>query len=144
MTFVIHEAGMAFTGDALFIRGCGRTDFQGGSSQTLYRAIQERVFTLPDDTLLYPGHDYKGRTVTTVAEEKRFNPRLGAGKSSADFVKIMEALNLAYPRRMDEAVPANLKSGLVEEAGAASTDPDQPPLISPDRQDVETWRGMHI
>ncbi|MGI9658803.1 MAG: MBL fold metallo-hydrolase, partial [Gaiellaceae bacterium] len=112
MTYVCHAAGMAFTGDALLIRGCGRTDFQGGSASTLYASIHRRILSLPDATLLYPGHDYRGRMVTTVAEEKRFNLRLGADKSEADFVGIMDGLELAYPKRMDEAVPANLRSGI--------------------------------
>jgi sulfur dioxygenase len=78
----------------------------------LFRSVRERVFSLPDATLLYPAHDYRGRTVTSVAEEKRFNPRLGLARSEAEFVEIMASLDLAYPKRMDEAVPANLRSGL--------------------------------
>jgi sulfur dioxygenase len=70
---------MAFTGDALLIRGSGRTDFQQGSSRALYRSVHEKIFTLPDETLIYPGHDYKGRTSSSVGEEKRHNPRLGGG-----------------------------------------------------------------
>src|SRR5688572_8469225 len=108
LTFVSHEPRMAFTGDALLIRGCGRTDFQSGDSRSLYRSVREQVFTLPDDTLIYPAHDYKGRTVTTVAEEKRHNPRLGMSRSLAEFTELMAALNLPYPRKMDASVPANL------------------------------------
>ncbi len=104
-------AGIAFTGDALLIRGCGRTDFQQGDSRKLFRSVRERLFALPDETLLYPGHDYRGRTVTTVAEEKRWNPRLGLAKSEDEFVAIMAALKLDYPRRMEESVPANLLCG---------------------------------
>jgi sulfur dioxygenase len=104
-------AGIAFTGDALLIRGCGRTDFQQGDSRRLFRSVRERLFALSDDTLLYPGHDYRGRTVTTVAEEKRWNPRLGLAKSETEFVAIMSALKLDYPKRMDESVPANLLCG---------------------------------
>jgi glyoxylase-like metal-dependent hydrolase (beta-lactamase superfamily II) len=110
-SYYCAAAGMAFTGDALLIRGCGRTDFQQGDSRRLFRAVRERLFTLPDETLLYPGHDYRGRTVTTVAEEKRWNPRLGLAKSEEDFVAIMAALKLDYPKRMDESVPANLLCG---------------------------------
>ncbi len=113
MTFVCQEAGMAFTGDALLIRGCGRTDFQEGDPRTLYRSVHDVIFSLPEDTLLYPGHDYQGRMVSTVREERRFNARLGSGKSEGDFVEIMNGLNLAYPKRIDEAVPANLVSGLL-------------------------------
>ncbi|MBM4385081.1 MAG: MBL fold metallo-hydrolase [Deltaproteobacteria bacterium] len=110
-TYTCAAAGMAFTGDALLIRGCGRTDFQQGDARTLFRSVRERILTLPDATLLYPGHDYRGRTVTTVAEEKRWNPRLGLARSEDDFVAIMAALKLDYPRRMDESVPANLRCG---------------------------------
>jgi sulfur dioxygenase len=105
------SAGMAFTGDTLLIRGCGRTDFQQGDSRRLFRSVRERLFALSDATLLYPGHDYRGRTVTTVAEEKRWNPRLGLAKSEDEFAAIMAALKLDHPRRMDESVPANLQCG---------------------------------
>lgn len=114
VSFVAHDPGMAFTGDALLVRGCGRTDFQEGDAATLYRSVHERILSLPDDTLLYPAHDYRGRTVTTVAEEKAFNPRLGRDRDVADFVAIMEALDLKYPARIDIAVPANRVSGLID------------------------------
>jgi len=100
-----------FTGDALFVRGNGRTDFQNGSADQLYDAITQRIFTLPDDTQVWPGHDYKGHTVSTVGEEKRFNPRL-AGKSKAEFVKVMAGLGLPAPKYLHEAVPANREVGL--------------------------------
>lgn len=101
---------MAFTGDALLIRGCGRTDFQGGSSKQLYESVHSQIFTLPKDTLIYPAHDYKGFSVSTVGEEIVFNPRLS--KDLEEFKKIMENLNLSYPKMMDIAVPANLVCGL--------------------------------
>lgn len=101
---------MAFTGDALLIRGCGRTDFQGGSSSLLYHSVHSQIFSLPGDTLIYPAHDYKGFTVSTVEEESKFNPRLT--KSEEEFKKIMENLNLPYPKMIDVAVPANLVCGL--------------------------------
>jgi len=124
LTFVCHEAGMAFTGDALLIRGCGRTDFQQGDAELLYRSVRERILSLPDETRLYPGHDYKGRTVTTVAEEKRFNPRLGDAKKLDEFVDLMDHLGLPYPKRIDEAVPANMASGVTApESLTASRDP---------------------
>lgn len=94
------------TGDALFIRGCGRTDFQGGDAGTLYDAVTEKLFTLPDETLVYPAHDYKGRTVSTIGEEKRLNPRFSE-RSRSQFITIMNNLNLAFPKKMNEAVPAN-------------------------------------
>lgn len=101
---------MAFTGDALLIRGCGRTDFQGGSSEQLYKSVHSQIFTLPKDTLIYPGHDYKGNTVSTVEEEMMYNPRLT--KDVEEFKNIMENLNLAYPKMIDVAVPANMVCGL--------------------------------
>ncbi|KAF3793128.1 Beta-lactamase hydrolase-like protein [Nymphaea thermarum] len=103
---------MAFTGDSLLIRGCGRTDFQGGSSTQLYRSVHSQIFSLPKDTLIYPGHDYKGYTVSTVGEEILYNPRLT--KDEATFQKVMEGLNLPYPRMIDIALPANLICGLQE------------------------------
>jgi sulfur dioxygenase len=111
VTYVVHDAGMAFTGDAIMVRGCGRTDFQSGSAETLYDSVHGQILSLPPETKLYPGHDYKGRTVTTVAEEHRFNPRLGGGRSQEEFVAIMDNLDLAHPKRIDEAVPANLCCG---------------------------------
>lgn len=114
VTYVDHEGRRAFTGDALLIRGCGRTDFQQGDSRKLYRSVHEQIFTLPDDTAVYPGHDYKGRTMSTVGEEKALNPRLGGGRTEDDFVAIMANLKLAYPKKIDEALPANLKCGLPE------------------------------
>lgn len=103
--------GRVFTGDTLLINGCGRTDFQQGSASDLFHSITEKLFTLPDETLVFPGHDYKGRRVSTIGEEKTLNPRI-AGKSEAEFVHIMDNLNLATPKRMHEAVPANLAGGV--------------------------------
>jgi glyoxylase-like metal-dependent hydrolase (beta-lactamase superfamily II) len=121
MTFVTD--GMAFTGDALLIRGCGRTDFQEGDARTLFRSVRTRILSLPASTALFPAHDYRGRTQTSVAEELRFNPRLGADKSEASFVELMRGLHLAYPRRMDEAVPANLFAGLGPDARPSAPTP---------------------
>jgi sulfur dioxygenase len=98
---------MVFTGDTLLIDGCGRTDFQGGDAAALYRSIHGKLFCLPEDTLIYPGHDYQGRRVSTVAQERNRNPRLGGGKTLDEFVTLMAGLALPYPKRMDEAVPAN-------------------------------------
>lgn len=98
---------MVFTGDALLIEACGRTDFQSGDAATLYRSIQNKLFSLPDETLVYPGHDYDGRFISTIAQEKARNPRLGGGKSEAEFVAIMNGLDLPYPRKIDFAVPGN-------------------------------------
>ncbi|KAF5732506.1 persulfide dioxygenase ETHE1 mitochondrial-like [Tripterygium wilfordii] len=101
---------MAFTGDALLIRGCGRTDFQGGSSEQLYKSVHSQIFTLPKDTFIFPAHDYKGFTVSTVGEEILYNPRLT--KDGETFKNIMENLNLPYPKMIDVAVPANMVCGL--------------------------------
>jgi sulfur dioxygenase len=114
--------GQLFTGDTLLIGGCGRTDFQSGSAQALYRSLTEVLFALPDETVVWPGHDYHGRSHSTIGEEKRTNPRI-AGKTLAEFVATMEALNLPRPKRMDEAVPANLQSGRVD---VPHDDDDQP------------------
>jgi sulfur dioxygenase len=103
-----------FTGDALMIDGCGRTDFQNGDAATLYRSVHEKLFTLPDDTLVYPGHDYQNRRVSTVGQERARNPRLGGGKSIEEFVAIMNSLNLPRPKHMDIAVPANRECGEVQ------------------------------
>jgi sulfur dioxygenase len=99
-----------FTGDVLLIRGSGRTDFQGGDPHRSWDSIVNRLFALPDDTIVYPAHDYKGWTSSSIGEERRHNPRL-AGKSEAEYVAIMESLNLPDPAMMDIAVPANLKCG---------------------------------
>jgi rhodanese-related sulfurtransferase len=101
------------------VRGCGRTDFQEGDSATLYRSVHEQIFSLPKDTKIYPGHDYKGRTMTTVAEEVLHNPRLGGGRTVEDFVHIMDNLNLSQPKKIAVAVPANQNCGLPVE-GAVS------------------------
>lgn len=117
MTYVWHEQRKAFTGDALLIRGCGRTDFQEGSPERLYDSVHSQILSLPEDYNLYPAHDYKGQTTTTVAEELKYNPRLT--KSKAEFVDIMNNLNLSYPKMIDKAVPANMVCGLYEVAGDA-------------------------
>ena len=104
-----------FTGDTLLINGCGRTDFQSGSSQELYKSITEKLFTLPDDAIVYPGHDYHGKKQSTIGEEKKHNPRL-AGKTMDEFVEIMDNLNLPKPKLIDQAVPANLSLGMVSHA----------------------------
>ncbi len=98
---------MLFSGDALLIEACGRTDFQSGDAHALYRSIHDKFFTLPDETLVYPGHDYEGRFITTIAQEKARNPRLGNDRPEAEFVKIMEEMELPYPRKIDFAVPGN-------------------------------------
>uniref|UniRef100_A0AAV2M9Z6 Persulfide dioxygenase ETHE1, mitochondrial n=1 Tax=Knipowitschia caucasica TaxID=637954 RepID=A0AAV2M9Z6_KNICA len=110
MTLVTADQTMAFTGDALLIRGCGRTDFQQGCSKRLYESVHSKIFTLPDSCLVYPAHDYQGQSVSTVGEERRFNPRLT--KSLDEFVHIMNNLNLPKPGKIDIAVPCNMVCGL--------------------------------
>ncbi|MEH2283824.1 MAG: FAD/NAD(P)-binding protein [Nostoc sp.] len=118
------------TGDALFIRGCGRTDFQGGDPGTLYDVVTQRLFTLPDDTLVYPAHDYKGRTVSTIGEEKRLNPRF-SDRSRSQFITIMNNLKLSYPQKMNATVPANEYCGdfipqeSLDQATSPATDEEQ-------------------
>ncbi|TFZ03991.1 MBL fold metallo-hydrolase [Ramlibacter humi] len=116
--------GHVFTGDTLLIGGCGRTDFQSGSAEDLYHSITRVLFALPDETVVWPGHDYRGRSHTTIGEEKRTNARV-AGKTLAEFKAIMDDLNLPKPRRLDEAVPANLISGLRHDAGGEGPRPAQ-------------------
>lgn len=111
--------GHVFTGDTLLINGCGRTDFQSGSAEALYDSITRVLFALPDETVVWPGHDYQGRSHSTIGAEKRGNARI-AGKSLAEFKAIMDNLHLPKPRRIDEAVPANLRSGLRHDADGAA------------------------
>jgi sulfur dioxygenase len=115
--------GHVFTGDTLLVDGCGRTDFQSGSAAALYRSITEILFALPDATIVWPGHDYKGRTHSTIAAEKAGNSRV-AGKTLAEFMDVMDKLNLPKPKRIEEAVPANRSSGLRHDAGAPPLDAD--------------------
>ncbi|MGH0035411.1 MAG: MBL fold metallo-hydrolase [Myxococcota bacterium] len=129
LTYVLADQSMAFTGDALLIRGAGRTDFQQGNPRTLYHSVREQIFSLPDDCLLYPAHDYSGRLVTTVGEERVHNPRLGDTVREQDFVGYMENLGLPHPRQMDAAVPANLQCGRPEDPESAPHAPEWGPVI---------------
>jgi glyoxylase-like metal-dependent hydrolase (beta-lactamase superfamily II) len=110
-SYLVEGQGMVLTGDALLIRGCGRTDFQQGDARVLFHNVREKLLSLPSGTRLYPGHDYKGRTVTTVDEERRLNARLKDGIAEDQFVTIMANLKLAKPKMIDVAVPANLVCG---------------------------------
>lgn len=114
LTYVLDDESMAFTGDCLLIRGSGRTDFQQGDAHQMYRSVHTQIFTLPDSCLLYPAHDYQGLTVTSVAEERSFNPRLGGQIGEEDFAGYMENLNLPHPKQIDKAVPANMRCGKPE------------------------------
>ncbi len=127
-TFVLDDESMAFTGDALLIRGCGRTDFQQGSPHSLYQSVRGGIFCLPATCLLYPGHDYRGLTVTSVAEEKAHNPRLGGDIGVEDFAGYMNNLGLAHPKQIDVAVPANMVCGKPADQSGAASGPDWAPL----------------
>ncbi len=130
LTYVLDDSSMAFTGDCLLIRGSGRTDFQQGDPAAMYRSVHDCIFSLPNDCLLYPAHDYRGLTVTSVDEERRFNPRLGGEIAVGDFAGYMKNMRLAHPKLIDVAVPANLHCGRPEnEAGLAAADP--------------TWAHLH-
>ncbi len=111
VTYVLDDESMAFTGDCILIRGSGRTDFQQGDPRALYRSVRSRIFALPEGCLLYPAHDYRGLTVSSVIEEKTFNPRLGGEVGENDYVGYMKNLDLPHPKKIDEAVPANLRCG---------------------------------
>jgi sulfur dioxygenase len=100
------------TGDALLIDGCGRTDFQHGDAEALYKSVHEKLFSLPDDTLVYPGHDYQGRRVSSIEQEKNRNPRLGQKRTLEQFKDIMAKLDLPYPKFIDYAVPGNRQCGV--------------------------------
>jgi glyoxylase-like metal-dependent hydrolase (beta-lactamase superfamily II) len=110
------DAARVFSGDALLIEGCGRTDFQNGDAATLFHSVHDKIFALGDDTLVYPAHDYNQRHVSSIGQERARNPRLGGGKTVDEFVAIMTALNLPRPKKMDVAVPANLECGEVQSA----------------------------
>lgn len=127
-TFVLDDETMAFTGDCLMIRGSGRADFQQGDARVLYQSVHTQIFTLPASCLLYPAHDYRGLTATSVGEERRFNPRLGGEIAEGDFVGYMNNLRLPHPKKIDVAVPANLKCGLPHDDPALIADPGWAPL----------------
>ena len=128
LSYVLDNQSMAFTGDALLIRGCGRTDFQQGDARRLFRSVRERVFSLPDHCLLYPGHDYRGLTCSSVGEEKMYNPRLAESIGEGDFVGYMTHLGLPHPKLMEVAVPANLRCGRPEREMHLDDEPDWAPL----------------
>eukprot|EP01032_Pedospumella_encystans_P012691 gene12690-14664_t len=110
VSYLLDDMSCVFTGDALLVRGCGRTDFQGGSASKLYHSVHSQLFSLPDSTLVYPAHDYKGYCNSSILEERTLNPRLT--KTLPEFVSIMDNLGLPYPAKFDKSVPANLVCGL--------------------------------
>jgi len=122
VSYLVSEGGGAppdrvLTGDALFVRGCGRTDFQEGDAGQLWDSVHGKLFTLPDETLVYPAHCYRGLSCSTIGEERRFNPRLGGGKTRDEFIALMAALDLPPPAKIAEAVPANRACGEDASAG---------------------------
>jgi len=123
VTYVLDNQSMAFTGDCLLIRGSGRTDFQQGDPRRMFRSVREQIFSLPATCLLYPAHDYRGIMVTSVDEERRYNPRLGGDIGVDDFAGYMNNLNLPHPKQIDVAVPANLKCGQPADAKTDNSDP---------------------
>jgi len=127
LTYVLDDQSCAFTGDAILVRGCGRTDFQQGDARQLYHSIKDQIFSLPDECMLFPGHDYRGATATSVDEEKRYNPRIGGALSESDFAGYLANLGLPHPKQIDVAVPANMRCGRPE-TGVAPSDPDWAPL----------------
>lgn len=129
VSYVTRGLDMVFTGDALLIRGSGRTDFQQGDARTLYRSVHEQLFTLPDACLVYPGHDYHGRTASSIGEEKRHNPRLGGQRSAEDFVGLMCNLGLPHPKQIDIALPANLRCGRPDREEDAPSPPTWAPVV---------------
>lgn len=146
LSFVGEDADKTyvFTGDALLIGGCGRTDFQQGNSRTLYKSIHEQVFTLPDDTVVYPGHDYKGRTHSTVGKEKAENDRLKTSVTEDEFVDIMNNLKLAAPRLLDVAVPANLACGQVAQNAASMAAPNLTAIELMEHQQLSDYRIIDV
>jgi len=128
LTYVVDDESMAFTGDCLLIRGSGRTDFQQGDPREMYRSVRSQILTLPPTCLLYPAHDYRGLTVTSVAEERRFNPRLGGDIGEGDFVGYMNNLGLPHPKLIDIAVPANLRCGQPAQDAGLPAEPAWAPL----------------
>src|SRR5438067_6741573 len=128
VTYVLDDESMAFTGDCLLIRGSGRTDFQQGDPRAMYRSVRSQILTLPPTCLLYPAHDYRGLTVTSVGEERRYNPRLGGDIGESDFVGYMNNLGLPHPKLIDIAVPANLRCGHPEKDTVLPADSGWAPL----------------
>jgi sulfur dioxygenase len=128
ITLVLDDATLALTGDCLLIRGAGRTDFQQGDAHAMFRSIRDQILTLPVDCLLYPAHDYRGLTATSVGEERRCNPRIADQIGEDDFVGYMRNLNLPHPKLLDVAVPANLRLGRPEDGGEHGGGQDWAPL----------------
>ncbi len=135
LCFVTEDDKMVFTGDALLVRGVGRTDFQQGDARLLFRSISEQLFTLPADCIVFPAHDYEGRTSSTIGEERLYNSRIGGGAHEEDFVGYMRNLGLPHPKQLEIALPANLRSG-EPEGGVVPESPTWAPV-------VRTYAGLY-
>jgi glyoxylase-like metal-dependent hydrolase (beta-lactamase superfamily II)/rhodanese-related sulfurtransferase len=129
LSFVTQDRKMVFTGDALLVRGAGRTDFQQGDAGRLFRSIRDELLTLPDDCAVYPGHDYEGRTSSTIREERLYNPRIGGGAREEDFVGYMNNLGLPHPKQIAVALPANMRAGEPED-GRPPLEPGWGPVVT--------------
>lgn len=146
ISFLLEDETMIFTGDSLLIRGCGRTDFQQGSAQTLFHSIKDRLFVLPDECTVYPAHDYSGRTASSIGEEKKLNPRIGGRANENDFVGYMDNMRLPHPKKLDIAVPANIKAGRPED-DQLPEQPDWAPVVTTYSGVLEIspqWVASHI
>jgi sulfur dioxygenase len=130
LSFVTADHKMVFTGDTLLVRGAGRTDFQQGDPRCLFRSIREQLLTLPDDCLVYPSHDYDGRTSSTIGEERPYNPRIGGGAREENFVGYMTNLGLPHPKQIAVAVPANMRAGRPEDGKAPPAVPWGPVVVT--------------
>jgi sulfur dioxygenase len=145
VSLVTSDRKGVFTGDCLLVRSVGRTDFQQGDAHRLFHSIREQLFSLPDDCVVYPGHDYQGRTSTTVGEERRFNLRIGGGAREEDFVGTMSNLALPHPKLLAVALPANLRCGQPED-GKTPTTPDWGPVVTTyagAREIAPEWVASH-
>jgi glyoxylase-like metal-dependent hydrolase (beta-lactamase superfamily II)/rhodanese-related sulfurtransferase len=129
ISFLLDDESMVFTGDSLLIRGCGRTDFQQGSAQKLFHSIKDKLFALPNECIVYPAHDYSGRTSSSIGEEKSFNPRIGGHANENDFVGYLDNMQLPHPRKLEIAIPANIKAGRPEE-NQLPKQPDWAPVVT--------------
>ena len=146
LSLVLDDESMVFTGDSLLIRGCGRTDFQHGSAQRLYQSIKEQLFSLADDCIVYPAHDYAGRTASSIGEEKRLNPRIGGEANERDFVGYMENMQLPHPKKLEIAVPANLQAGRPRD-DEMPKQPDWAPVVTTYSGVLEVspqWVAAHL
>ena len=146
ISYLLEDESMIFTGDSLLIRGCGRTDFQQGSARKLFHSIKDRLFALPDRCIVYPAHDYSGRTASSIGEEKKFNPRIGGQANENDFVTYMDNMRLPHPMQLEFAVPANIKAGRPAD-DQLPAQPDWAPVVATYSGVLEIspqWVASHI